>query len=419
MLRAEQLVAAIRAGTVSAEAVVVSCADAIDERERDVRAFACLTVGAALQRARELADANLPLAGLPFAVKDVIDTAGIPTECGSPLFAGRVPETSASIVDRLTGLGGALVGKTVTAELAFAAPGPTRNPWDLSRTPGGSSMGSAAGVAARMTPLALGTQTNSSVIMPAALCGVVGFKPSAGSLATDGVMAFSPTLDQLGWFTATAGDAAFVAALLLDIGPAPPGAGRLAVLRTAEWAAASPSVRKRFEAVLADLRGAGFELVDEPAVPAALADARRIHRTIMAYEAVRALGAAVASRPQVVSDVLRRFLAEGELIDDDAYADALRARADLIDSCTDWLAGFDAVLTPAAPDEAPSAAGTGDARFCTAWTLIGAPAIVVPSGRGAAGLPVGLQLVAAPGADAALLGAARAVEPVVAGRAGR
>jgi Asp-tRNA(Asn)/Glu-tRNA(Gln) amidotransferase A subunit family amidase len=173
-------------------------------------------------------------------------------------------------------------------------------------------------------------------------------------------------------------------------------------------------VRERFGAALDALRGAGAELVDEPDPPAALAGARPVHRTIMAYEAARSVGPAVAARPDVISQVLRRFLAEGEGVGDDAYAAALAARASLIETCTDWLLGFDAVVTPAAPAEAPSADGTGDARFCTAWTLIGAPAIVLPSGRGGEGLPVGLQLVGAPGADAALLGTALAVEPLVA-----
>jgi Asp-tRNA(Asn)/Glu-tRNA(Gln) amidotransferase A subunit family amidase len=413
MLEAAQLVAAIRAGAISAETVVERCAAAVEAREREVRAFSWLTIGDALQRVRERDRTDLPLAGLPFAVKDIIDTAGVPTERGSPLFAGRVPAASASIVDRLCELGGVMLGKTVTAELAFATPGPTRNPWNPSRTPGGSSMGSAAGVAAGMAPLALGTQTNSSLIMPAALCGVVGFKPSAGALELDGVMPFSPTLDQLGWITATVADAAFVAELLIGA-EAAAGDLRLAVVRTAEWDAASDSVRERFDVALAALRAAGVELVEDPAPPAALADARPVHRTIMAYEAVRSIGPAVASRPEVVSEILRRFLAEGEAIGADAYAAALGRRAELTAACSRWLGGFDAVVTPAAPTEAPSADGTGDARFCTAWTLIGAPAVVLPSGRGAQGLPVGLQLVSAPGADATLLGTARAVEPLLA-----
>jgi Asp-tRNA(Asn)/Glu-tRNA(Gln) amidotransferase A subunit family amidase len=414
MLEAARLVAAVRAGTETAEGVVERCAARIEEREREIRAFSWLTVGDALRRARELERSALPLAGLPFGVKDIIDTAGVPTECGSPLFAGRVPAASAAIVDRIIRLGGVMLGKTVTAELAFATPGPTRNPWNVARTPGGSSMGSAAGVAAGMVPLALGTQTNSSLIMPAALCGVVGFKPSAGALGTDGVMAFSPTLDQLGWITATATDAALVAELLLGVEVPIRRSLRLAVLRTAEWEGTSQSVRVRFDAALAALRGAGLEVVDEPGPPAALAGARPVHRTIMAYEAVRSVGPAVASRPEVVSAVLRRFLAEGEGIGPDAYAAALGNRAELTEACSGWLDGFDAVVTPAAPTEAPSADGTGDARFCTAWTLIGAPAVVLPSGRGAEGLPVGLQLVGAPGADTALLGTARAVEPLLA-----
>ena len=417
-LGATAMVAAVRAGEATIESLVERCAARIEERERTVRAFSWLVTGDALRRARELdregPTAGEALHGLPFAVKDIIDTAGLPTERGSPLFAGRVPERNADIVDRLLGLGGVMLGKTVTAELAFAAPGPTRNPWNLERTPGGSSMGSAAGVAVGMVPLALGTQTNSSIIMPAALCGVVGFKPTAGTLDTGGVMAFSPALDQLGWLTGSVADAELVADALLGRRDLPPPERlRIAIVRTAEWESASPSVRESFESALDALRGAEVELC-ETTPPDGFDDARPIHRTIMAYEAVRSVGPAVAERPDLVSAVLRRFLAEGETIADEDFRRALDRRRRLTDACADWLRSFDAVVTPAAPAEAPPAAGTGDARFCTAWTLIGAPAIVLPSGRGREGLPIGLQLVAAPGADAELLRLARTLEPHVA-----
>jgi len=312
-------------------------------------------------------------------------------------------------VRRIEAAGAFTFGKTVTAELAFAVPGPTRNPWDAARTPGGSSMGSAAAVAAGMLPLALGTQTNSSIIMPAALCGAVGYKPSAGTLANDGVMAFSPTLDQLGWFAATVDGAAEAAAALLGVAPGG-GPPRLRVVRTHEWPGAAPAVRERFEA---DLRGlAAGARIEEAELPPGFEDARAVHRTIMAFEAAAELGAAAEARPELVSELLLRFLREGAAISPAVYEAALIARLRLIAA---FAADCDAIVTPAAPDEAPlrDQTLTGDPRFCTPWTLIGAPALVLPTGRGPAGMPIGLQLVAAPGADDRLLAAAGTVEALL------
>jgi Asp-tRNA(Asn)/Glu-tRNA(Gln) amidotransferase A subunit family amidase len=348
-------------------------------------------------------------------VKDVFDTAGIPTECGTTLLAGRVPERSARTVEAIEEAGGFVLGKTVTAELAFAAPGPTRNPWNFDRTPGGSSMGSAAGIAAGFFPLAIGTQTNSSVIMPAALCGVVGFKPSAHSISREGVMAFSPTLDQVGCFGRSVESCARLASVLggnglTDVrGDAPLSSPRLAVARTPDWADAAPAVREQFDADVARLREAGAR-VDEPELPADLDDARRVHRTIMASEGATELGPLVNPHPETASDVLRQFLAEGSSIGAERLETARRERHRLIELFARWAYGFDAILTPAAPDEAPFARTTGDPRFCTRWTLVGAPAIVLPSGLGPQRLPIGLQLVGAPGADARLVVAARWVE---------
>jgi Asp-tRNA(Asn)/Glu-tRNA(Gln) amidotransferase A subunit family amidase len=388
----------------------------IAEVEPVVRAFAWLDA----ERARRLAAAadNAPaegaLHGVPVGVKDVVDTAGIPTECGTPLLAGRVPDASAPVVIALERAGAYVLGKTVTAELAFAAPGPTRNPWDSERTPGGSSMGSAAGVAAGMLPAAIGSQTNSSIVMPAALCGVVGWKPTAGRLPTYGILRFAPSLDQPGSFAGSVAGAAVVAAAMAgDREPEAPVVDRrapvLAVASMPETADAAPAVRAGLARAVDLLRAAGAT-VEYAALPDALGDARAVHRTIMAYEAAAEIGPLVQQEPEAASDVLRRFLAEGAALADASYRDALGRRAELA-ALVDALARpFDALLCPAAPDEAPSRETTGDPRFCTLWTLAGAPALALPNGRGPAELPIGLQLVAAREHDDRLLRAALWVE---------
>src|SRR5687767_12575234 len=227
-----------------------------------VRAFAWLDEDRARRLAREL-DAlsaaerrGLRLWGVPVGVKDIVDTAGIPTECGSALFAGRVPERSAPLVERLEADGALMLGKTVTTECAYFHPGPTRNPWDVRRTSGGSSMGSAAAVAMGLLPAAVGSQTNGSVIRPAAFCGVVGFKPTHGCIPTEGVMAFAPMLDTIGTLTRSAADAARLAAVMtgepihdwwdpsnvFDAGSDGTLRVRLAAVRTAEWPHAEPAM---------------------------------------------------------------------------------------------------------------------------------------------------------------------------------
>jgi Asp-tRNA(Asn)/Glu-tRNA(Gln) amidotransferase A subunit family amidase len=391
------------------------------DRARRLAAVADATA----RRAREARAAGTDLGvlhGVPVGVKDIADTAGVPTEHGSALFAGRVPETSAEAVLALERAGAVVLGKTVTAEMAYFHPGPTVNPWHRGRTPGGSSMGSAAAVAAGIVPGAVGTQTNGSVIRPAAFCGVVGFKPSAGRLSRAGMLTFSETLDQPGGFTRSVADAAWLAAALAGepVGEwwAPDGraAPRLAVARTGEWPHATEAQRKRFEEDLAALRAAGARIVELPQGPGLERfdeEAPAVHRTIMAYEAARALGETVARAPERVSEALRRFLAEGAALPEPRYQEALGQRERWREGFAAWGAGVDAVLTPPAVGEAPGPETTGDPRFCTRWTLVGAPALVLPTGRGPAGLPLGLQLVGAPGSDGRLLGAGAWVERVL------
>jgi Asp-tRNA(Asn)/Glu-tRNA(Gln) amidotransferase A subunit family amidase len=379
---------------------VEDCLRRIDEWEPRVRAWAWL------DRVRATG-----LEGVPVGIKDVIDTEGIPTENGSALHTGRVPERSAEVVVNLERAGFSVLGKTVTAELAFFQPGPTRNPWNLDRTPGGSSMGSAAAVACGMVPFAVGTQTNGSVIRPAAFCGVVGFKPTRGAVPGGGVLVLSRTLDQIGGFARSVPGAARLAAAMAGAdaeswAPAklskPP---RLAVVPTVEWGRAEPAMRERFEADLAVLEHAGASL-SRPPLPEGFDRVRAIHRAINSFECARDLGPEVARAPERVCQVLRDFLAAGSRLSEDDYAEAVEERRRLVEAFQTWAEPYDGILTPPARGEAPGPETTGDSRFCTLWTLLGAPAITIPNGLGPAGLPLGLQLTARAGADTKLLAAA-------------
>lgn len=363
-----------------------------------------------LDAALEVTGATGALLRVPVGVKDIIDTAGVPTERGSALYAGRIAERDAAVVRNLRAAGALIVGKTVTAELAFYHPGPTRNPWDLSRTPGGSSMGSAAAVAAGVVPLAVGTQTNGSVIRPAAFCGVVGFKPTAGRLSREGVFEFSLTLDQVGGFARSVREAAALTAAMAGElierwwsgDETPP---KLAAIRTSEWERAEGAARDRFQADVDRLAAAGGP-VEWPSPPLGLDDAPAILRTIMLFEAARALASDMRGREDLISETARRALGEGAAIPEADYRAALRERDRLIAAFVALASRYDALLTPPAVGEAPTSETTGDPRFCSRWSLVGAPAIVIPTGFGPHRLPLGLQLVAAPSDDRRLLAAA-------------
>jgi Asp-tRNA(Asn)/Glu-tRNA(Gln) amidotransferase A subunit family amidase len=355
------------------------------------------------------------LEGIPIGVKDVFDTAGIPTENGSAVFAGRVPDVTAEAVRAAEASGAIVLGKSVTAELAYLTPGPTRNPWDPSRTPGGSSMGSAAAVAAGVVSAAIGTQTNGSVIRPAAFCGVVGYKPTVGRISTAGVLEFSRTLDHVGVFARTVRSAGLFAAILAggpERAPVASATPRLAALRTSEWEHASDAMRDRFQSDVDALAAAGGP-VEWPKPPALLEDAPGILRVIMLYEGARAVLPRIARRPELVSDFARAQLGIGQRMSDRDYRDAMRQRDHLIAAFADWAAPFDAILTPPTTGEAPTPETTGDPRFCSRWSLTGAPAITIATGLGPSRLPLGLQLVAAPGDDERLLRAAMWAESVL------
>ncbi|MFO1318018.1 MAG: amidase [Burkholderiales bacterium] len=403
--------AAITTGTLSSVDLVASCLDRIRLWESRVQAWVHLDEAGALRAARA-ADRRRgaqssrvdALPGIPVGIKDIIDVAGMPTRMGSPIYADHWPRASARLVERLARSGAIPLGKAVTTEFAFMAPSRTRNPWNAAHTPGGSSSGSAAAVACGMVPAALGTQTNGSVIRPAAFCGVVGYKPGKGRISIEGVLPFSTTLDQPGVFARSVSDAALLASWITD--QASVISHDIAVAKTAPclyavrspvWDRTEPAQRQRFDADIAALRAGGAD-VRERELPPAFADAHRVHRTIMLAEAARAAHAIRLRHRDGISETLNRALDEGEGIRDATYQEALDARSRLIEAFTAFVDdGRAAVITPPAAGEAPQGLeATGDPAFCTIWTLLGTPAITIPTGLGPRGLPLGLQIVARP-----------------------
>ena len=356
-----------------------------------------------------------PLHGLGIGVKDIIHTLALPTGLGSPAFAGQRSEANAACIERLLRAGGYVFGKTVSTELAFMQPGPTRNPWNPAHTPGGSSSGSAAAVAAGQVAGAIGTQTNGSVIRPAAYCGVVGFKPTLGAIPFAGVNLFSETFDTVGTFTRSVADAALLAAALADGIPAAPSAPadppQLAFLPQFPWAPVDAATATALLQAVARLRAAGA-VVTIVALPAAWTLAAAIHRTIMLAEGARNLAPLRQRHDSQLSARLRAALDDGGAIAAADYSAALAERQQMMAALPAWLAGFDTILCPSAPAAAPAGLdATGDPACCTLWSLLGVPAISLPigfdpAGPGPRGLPLGLQLAARAGDDARLLGVA-------------
>lgn len=282
-------------------------------------------------------------------------------------------------------------------------PAKTRNPWNTAHSPGGSSSGSAAAVAAGFTPGALGTQTNGSVIRPAAFCGIVGYKPSFGQMSARGLLPFSTTLDQPGVFARNVADAAFLASCLTSqrnaIAPAvrpARSAPRLAAVRSPSWYLAQPEQRLQFELDIRRLREAGAS-VDVLEVAGEFDGALKVHRTIMLFEAARLAKPAREVSRGGFSAILNKALDEGEGIRDNEYREALKVRSHLQQSLAQFFdRGYSAIITPPAAGEAPATLeNTGDPRFCSLWTLVGAPAITIPTGKGPNGMPLGLQIVGA------------------------
>ena len=405
---------AYREGRATVQDYVASCSARIATLEPRVQAWEWFDAQRAMADAEERAGgilADLPLYGIPVGVKDIINTRGIPTRMGSRIFQANVPSISAWVVRRLEALGGLVMGKTVTTEFAYRTPGKTRNPWNPAHTPGGSSSGSAAAVAAGFVPVAIGTQTLGSVIRPAAFCGVVGYKPSFGAISRTGIHPFSATLDTVGVFARSVADAAWFGACLMGQDardeattvrgpvhllrvPLEPlvETPRLAVIKTSKWNLASEVQRNHFDAVVARLGETAK--VKEVNLPRLFDDAWDNVMVILCRDAVKSFFS-IESRHRIrLSPPLIEILDRGHRITPDQYARARDKREKYRDWFESMFERFDAIVTLAAPGEAPEGLGsTGDATFNSLWTQAGLPAVTIPSGRGPRGLPLGLQVV--------------------------
>lgn len=428
-LTAATLGAAIVAGEITAEEAASSCLERISGIDETIQAWAFLDPAHALRQAeaadlaRRLGKPLGPLHGIPIGVKDIIDTADMPTENGSRLHSGRRPEADAAVVSLLREAGAVILGKTVTTEFAVYSPGKTRNPYDPERTPGGSSSGSAAAVSAGMVPIALGTQTNGSIIRPASFCGVFGYKPSFGLISRRGILRQSEHLDHVGFFARDLADLAMVAEPLITydardpgmrpqarprlrelLAEAPPAPPRIAFVRTPIWELADADTAAAFDELVASLG----ERVEEIALPAAYGRAIDVHRTILEAGLAYNLKGERERGDQEMSASLREMIDRGGEIRAVDYMKALRDRSILIAALEEIFEWFDAILTPAAAGEAPKGLGsTGNPAFCTTWTLCGTPAITLPILQGANGMPLGAQLVGQHGDDARLMRTAR------------
>jgi Asp-tRNA(Asn)/Glu-tRNA(Gln) amidotransferase A subunit family amidase len=419
MLSALELARRIEAGALSPRAVVELCAEAVATHESEIGAFAALELDAARRRVEQQQLALLPLRGLPVGIKDIFDTADLPTAYGSPIYAGHQPKADAAMVMLIRRAGGLVLGKTVTTEFASLEPAGTRNPRNPAHTPGGSSSGSAAAVAAGMVPLALGSQTGGSVIRPAAFCGVAGFKPSYRLLPTVGMKCFSWSLDTVGLFGASVPDVAFAAAAMsgrdLRVDGRPPHAAPVvALVRTPFWQDASAAMQNAVERAARAAERSGARVKDME-LPPIFADAVRAHRIVQGYEAIRALAFEYDFHRDRMGPLLRAQLDDAATIDADTYDNARRITRRARRALIDLLPDGEVMLTPSAPGAAPKGLGsTGEPTFNRLWTLLGTPCVNVPGLSDAGGLPLGVQVVARFGRDRFALSAAAWLESAVA-----
>lgn len=428
---------AIRDGLIRSEQLVEACLARIRETDAQVQAWAFLDPDHALAQARAADAWRLegrpigPLHGVPVGVKDIFNTADMPTEYGSVLYAGRTPSRDATAVAMLRAAGAVIMGKTVTTEFAAQAPGKTRNPHNPERTPGGSSSGSAAAVAAGMVPLAVGSQTNGSVIRPAAFCGVLGFKPTHGLIPRHGMLTLSRTLDQVGVFARTIADLALLAGQLAgyderdpDTRPRaripfvevaaeePPLPPMFAFVKTHHWGRAGEEMKEAFGELIEHLG----DRVEEVELFPSAAEAWEWHRTIMEAEMAANLEREWKEGRDRLSGSLRAQLERGREVRAVDYQHAVARIRPIHESFVELFEQrYDAILTPAAPGPAPRGlASTGDPSFCTLWTLCGMPAVSLPLLQGTNGLPLGVQIVGPRDGDARLLRTARWLAAAVA-----
>ena len=420
----------IREGKLSSQELVQACLERVRELEPKVQAWTFLDEEHALAQARaadERKSSGEPIGslhGIPVGLKDIIDTADMPTENGTVLHKGRTPREDAAVVKMLRAAGAVILGKSVTTECAYFSPGKTRNPHNLEHTPGGSSSGSAAAVAAGMVPLALGSQTNGSTIRPASFCGVFGYKPTHGLIPRSGMLPLSRTLDHVGLFARTLEDLALLAEELAGYHESDPDTRPRARVAFRQLASEEPPIEPmlafvktpHWERVDADAKEAFGELVntlgdrvEEIDLFPSAAEAWDWHRIIMESEMAASFEREWQAGRDKLSSQLRSLIERGREVRAVDYQRALRRIPGMVESFDElFMERYDAILTPAAPGTAPKGlSSTGDPSFCTLWTLCGMPAISIPLMRGGNGLPLGVQLVGRRNFDARLMRTAR------------
>ncbi|PCJ07935.1 MAG: glutamyl-tRNA amidotransferase [Rhodobacteraceae bacterium] len=440
LLSASQAVDGICAGQFSSEELTEACLARIEETDKTIRAWAYLDPAEALASARMMdlirrsGRATGPLHGVPIGLKDIIDTVDMPTQRGSAIFAGRQPEADACIVERLREAGAVILGKTKTTELAFVHPTDTTNPHDPSRTPGGSSSGSAAAVAAHQVPLAIGTQTNGSVIRPASFCGIYGFKPTRGVISRRGVLQTSASLDQVGGFARTLEDVALLSDVIGSYDPNDPlsfarprpqmacGArAEVPVQPDIAWfdlpfnSRLDEDAREGLDAVISQLGGRVERFAPAPQMTDLVAVQAIIHE----YEINLHLASVFENHWDRISQTLQPVIERARKISPAQYEDALEVKRSCEASFAKHFTDFDAILAPSATGEAPllTTNSTGDPVFCTLWTLAGLPTISLPLLVGENNLPVGVQLIGGLEEDDRLLRTAAWMQTKLAGNA--
>jgi len=428
-LTASEALAAIASGRLSSVELVKSCLARIAETDGAINAWAFMDEGAALAQAAECDRIRIaglatgPLHGIPVALKDIIDTAKMPTQRGSVIFEGRQTDHVARLVELLREAGAVIMGKTVTTELAFVHANETRNPHNPDHTPGGSSSGSAAAVAAMHVPLAIGTQTNGSVIRPASFCGVFGFKPTRGVISRDGILQTSVSLDQVGCFGRSLADVA----LLTDAIGGYDQRDAVSFARPrpnmSAGAAADAPVTPAlawfdlpFNDRLSDDALDGIDAVIEILGPSVermaaadtLSDLVAVQATIHEYEIAQHQAEVFETHWDQISDTLRPVITRARMITKTQYDDALAVKTSAEGFFKAFFMDYDAIIAPSAAGEAPTFGnGTGDPIFCTLWTLAGLPCISLPMLVGETGLPIGVQLIGPAEKDDRLLRTAR------------
>jgi Asp-tRNA(Asn)/Glu-tRNA(Gln) amidotransferase A subunit family amidase len=398
-LGAKEAARRIERGELEAQALIASCLERIAAREAEVRAWVYVN------KEIEVSAPPAPLYGVPVGVKDIFDTADMPTQHGSPIYAGHRPSADSAPVALTRRAGGTILGKTVTAEFATFVPRETRNPLDLSRSPGGSSSGSAAAVADFMVPLAFGTQTAGSVIRPGSYCGVVAYKPTYNTLPRAGVHPNADSLDTVGVYARSVEDVAFFMQALVGLSSASLEKPRIGMCRTWEWSEVQPEMAAAFEQAARRLDA------KEVRLPESFKGLREAHTKIIWFEGARSLADEYRRFPERIDPALRQRCENGYAIAWHDYAAALQAGRQARARLEEAFAGCDVLIAPAATGEAPTGlSSTGNVAMNVVWTLLHVPCVSVPVMKSPSGMPLGLQVIGRLGDDPRTLACAQYIE---------